>query len=308
MAERPFPKPLVGPSGRLLNKTLTAAGISRDECYIINVVPVRAPGDKFANHSPVDLAWGKDRLRAELSSLSNAKVLVPLGANPLEAILGGKPPVAQRGESRREGFITAWRGSVIGGTSRFPLEPEDYLTRLDIHPIVGVPYIIPTFHPAAVLRQFNWHPWSLLDFQRVAEIARNGLPAKVYRKWYRNDVKALERLAEEDIDVIAIDTELDPWIVGIATEDEVHVFEWDEGFRPALTKIVTNPKIVKICHRWLHDYAFFRKCLNITVQGPLFDILGGAQNLNYALQKELSPHISTRFTYWPYHKWLTNVD
>lgn len=309
MAEKPFPKPFVGPSGRLGNKVLVSAGISRDDCYVMNVVPVRAPGDKFALHTTADKDWGLARLRRELASLTNAKVLVCLGANPLESVLGFKPPVAQRGESKREGFISAWRGSPIE-TECASGHPEDYLERIHQPTMLGKAgaVILPTFHPAAVLRQFNWHPWFLLDIQKAAEIAKNGLPAKVYRKWYRNDLEALERLAASNVDLIAVDTELDPWIVGIATDEEVHVFEWDELYRKPLTKLLTSTRIVKICHRWLHDHAFFRKCLNIIVAPPLFDILGGAQNLNSALEKQLSPHIATKFTYWPYHKWLTNVD
>lgn len=322
MANRPFPKPLVGPSGRLLNKALVSAGIDRSKCYVMNLVPVRAPGDKFANHTADDLAWGKARFDSELSRLTNAKVYLALGANPTEWLLGGKPPVAQRGESRREGFISAWRGSVIpvyalyGNqtaeiTKPIQLAPEDYIHRLQLSPPLKFGnecYVIPTFHPAAVLRQFNWHPWFLQDVQKVAEIAKNGLPAKVYRTWYRNDLNALKRLADSDVDLIAVDTELDPWIVGICTQDEVHVFEWEEAFRKPLTKLLTNPRIVKIAHRWLHDHAFFRKCLEIKVEGPLFDLLGGMQNLNSAIEKSLSPHASTKFTNWPYHKWLTNVD
>ncbi len=76
MAEKPLPKPLVGPSGRLLNKALVASGIDRARCYVMNLVPVRPDGDKFANHTPDDLAWGKDRLFRELASLADAKVLV----------------------------------------------------------------------------------------------------------------------------------------------------------------------------------------------------------------------------------------
>jgi len=303
MAEKPFPKPLVGPSGRLLNKVLVSAGIDRDKCYIMNVVPVRAPGDKFANHTPEDLAWGLARLKAELVLLSNAKVLVPLGANPTEAVLGAKPPVPQRGESRREGFISAWRGSVIAPKSNLN-QPEDYINRCNFTNTVPV---LPTFHPAAVLRQYNWHPWMLLDFQRVRQVV-DGKAILHSRKWFRQDVDALIALANSGVDIISVDSELDPWIVGIATEDEVHVFEWDEKFRKPLTALLTNPRIIKVAHRWLHDHAFFRKCLNIKVEGPLFDLLGGMQNLNSALEKSLSPHLATKFTWWPYHKWLTNVD
>src|SRR5258706_3360248 len=136
MAEKPFPKPLVGPSGRLLNQALVKAGIDRDQCYVMNCVPIRAPGDKFANHTIDDKNWGLARLKSELASLSNAaKILVTLGANPTEWVLGGKPPVAQRSESgKREGFISAWRGSVIqvkaiynSNQDQVKLKTEDYV-------------------------------------------------------------------------------------------------------------------------------------------------------------------------------------
>lgn len=309
MAASPKPQPFVGPAGRMLNKVLVKAGIDRSQCYIMNCIPVRPNGDKFANHTQADLDWARERFRSEISRLSQARVYVALGANPAEWLLGGKPPVAQRGRSEREGFIGQWRGSVIqtrlgSGESSIP---EEYIYKTGLAPIPTQGFIVPTFHPAAVLRQFNWHPWFLLDIQRAAELATKGHPGLHRRKWYFNDLEALKRLAESKPDLLATDTELDPWIVGIATEDEVHVFEWDEKYRHSLTKLLTG-EAVKIAHRWLHDWAFFRKCLEIEVEAPLFDLLGGAMALNSALQKELSPHISTRFTWWPYWKWLTNVD
>lgn len=302
-------QPLVGPSGKLLNQALVAAGIDRSQCYIMNLVPVRAPGDKYANHDQVDKDWGLARAKSELANLTDAKVFITLGANPTEWALGGKPPVAQRGESKREGFISAWRGSAIRVRAPIFASKEDY--NVDIannSPLKTGSIIIPTFHPAAVLRQFTWHPWFWIDIAKAGEISRNGLPQTKSRKWFINKPAELLRLAEEDVGYISIDTELDPWIVGIATDDEVHVFEFDENYRHALTKICKNPRIVKIAHRWLHDHAFFRKCLEIDVSPPLFDVLGGMHNLNSGLQKELSPHLSTRFTNWGYHKWLTNID
>lgn len=309
MLAKPMPTPLVGPSGRLLNQALVHSGISRDDCYVMNLVPVRAPGDKFVNHTQADKDWGLARFKSELANLVNAQVFLALGANPTEWLLGGKPPVAQRGEKKREGFISAWRGSVIDTwrTQAIVNCPEHYIGQTGLHPIAhGI--VIPTFHPAAVLRQFNWHPWFLQDVAKAGEIAKNGLVPTKYRKWFRNDPVALSRLANEDVGLISVDTELDPWIVSIVTDDEVHVFEFEEAFRHALIKIMSNPRIVKIAHRWLHDHAFFRKCLDIDIKGPLFDVLGGMHNLNSALEKQLSPHLSTKFTNWPYHKWLTNVD
>ena len=306
-------QPLVGKSGKLLNQALVAAGIDRSQCYIMNLVPVRAPGDKFANHVQADKDWGLARAKSELANLTDAKVFITLGANPTEWALGGKPPVAQRGESKREGFISAWRGSAIRvqkltDASHGKL-PEDYNTDIaNNSPLPTGSIVVPTFHPAAVLRQFTWHPWFWIDIAKAGEISRNGPPPIKYRKWFFNKPEELLRLADEDVGCISIDTEMSPWIVGIATEDEVHVFEYDEDYRFALEKICSNGRIVKLAHRWLHDHAFFRKCLDIEVKPPIFDVLGGMHNLNSGLQKELSPHLSTRFTNWGYHKWLSNVD
>lgn len=312
--------PFVGKAGKQLNIALRHAGIDRSQVYLANVVPVRAPGDHFADHDPADLAWGQARLRDELSALKHARVFVALGANPTEFLLGGKPPVVQRGESRSEGFIGQWRGSVLP-TSAFKLsfverelqslKPEDYLHRLLFNPPAALPLesaIIPTFHPAAILRQMTWHPWLLMDIQRAAKVARDGAAPTKYRKWFMQDVEALKRLAASGVDLISVDTELEPWIVGMATDDEVHVFEWSEDFRAPLTALLTSPRILKVAHNWTHDYAFFRKCLKIKVARPIYDTQGGAHILNTALQKELSPHISTRFTDWPHHKWLVHHD
>lgn len=301
--------PLVGPSGKLLNNALVNAGVDRSKCYIMNLVPVRAPGDKFDKHDMVDKDWGLARAKSELAGLANAKVLITLGANPTEFALGRKPPVKQLGEGKREGFISAWRGSIIRPRHFYSGAREDYAGTLGFTNTVTV---VPTFHPAAVLRQFTWHPWFLQDIGKAAKVAKEGFPTLQYRQWYYNNPKELSRLAEEigrnEVGLISIDSEMSPWIVGIATDKEVHVFEFEESFRHALTKIVGNPYVLKIAHRWLHDHAFFRKCLDIKVETPLFDVLGGMQNLNSALQKELSPHLSTKFTNWPYHKWLANLD
>lgn len=313
--------PFVGKAGKMLNSALRHAGIDRTQVRLMNVVPVRAPADNFSEHDERDVQFGMERFRAELLQLKNAKVYVALGANPTMALLGSRPPVVQRGERVKEGFIGEWRGSVLPVDSfklnfveRVDLTQqhyEDYLNRLDFNPPAGLQHgavVLPTFHPAAILRQYTWHPWLVMDLQRAAKIAREGIPPTKYRKWFIQDVDALKRLAASNVDLISVDTELEPWIVGLATEDEVHVFEWSEDFRQPLEALLKSDRIIKIAHNWTHDYAFFRKCLKITVARPLFDTQGGAHELNNALQKELSPHIATRFTNWPYHKWLTNHD
>jgi len=308
-------EPLVGKSGRLLNQALRSAGLDRSKLYLAYVVPIRAPGDKFAQHDPSDVVWGIQRLRQELSKLTNAKVIIALGANPTQVLLGSKPPVAQYSTRDKEGFISQWRGSVIPAT--LPgAKPEDYLSLAGFKPLSELcrdSVVIPTWHPAAILRQFTWHSMFVSDLQRAAKIAREGLPALTYRQWFINEPLALQRLFSDSgspiVDLISIDTEMEPaHIVGIATEDEVHVFEFSETARPLLTKLLESPKVLKVAHNLAHDYAFTRKVLGIEIARPYFDTMGAAHVLNNALPKELSPHIATRYTDWAYHKWLYNVD
>lgn len=304
--------PFVGKAGKILNAALKQAGIDRSKVRLMNLVPVRAPGDKFAKHHPDDLAWGKDRFYRELRDLTHARVYIPLGANPTQWLLGGKLPTNKRGE---EGFIGQWRGSVIPAVLNdgLPEAPEDYLMHL---PVGEGPtlrrgaVIIPTFHPAAIARQFTWHPWFVMDLRKAASIlSTDGKSANImYRKWYWQDPRALRELAVSGVDLISVDTEMDPAIVAIATEDEVHVFEWNETFREPLTALLTSNRILKVAHNWGHDYAWIRKQFGIVPQRPYFDTQGAAHILNNALQKELSPHIATRYTNWPYHKWLVNHD
>lgn len=306
--------PFVGKSGKLLNAALRNAGVDRTQVRLMNCVPVRAPADHFADHPPEDVQFGRERFFAELQQLTKAKVYVTLGANPTEWLVGGKLPVAQRHERQKDGFIGEWRGSIIPAYyfDQDPLVFENYLARINtVIPPIHLnkdSAILPTFHPAAILRQFTWNPWLVMDVRKAARIAVEGLPVTPRRQWYFNDVEALERLVEAKPDLISVDTEMDPWIVGLATEDEVHVFVWEEAFRRPLEALLTSDRILKVAHNWAHDYAFIRVQLDITVARPYFDTQGGAHELDNALQKELSPHIATRFTNWPYHKWLTNVD
>lgn len=299
-------EPFVGKSGLMVNKVFASAGIDRSRARIMNLVPVRAPHDKFDEHDPADVLWARELFRQELKQLKNLKIVLALGANPTSWMLGGKPPVL-----RGDGFISQWRGSVIkvGLLRQLPQRPEDYISRLTLEPpkeLKDSVLIVPTYHPAAVNRQFDYHPWLLRDAQLVAKLLREGYTPPPSRQWFYNQPSALANLA--DVDIISVDTEMEPYIVGIATEDEVHVFEWSTEARHYLEPILTSPKVLKVAHNWSHDHAFIRSRLGIDVVRPLYDTMGGAAILNSALPKELSPHISTRFTTWPYHKWLDNYD
>ena len=108
--------PFVGPSGRLLDEGLSAAGIDRSRVYVTNAVKhfkfVRteltrrrlhkkpSPGEVRACHP-----WLEEEIR-----LVRPRVIVALGATAAQALLGPKFRVTQqRGKTVR----SEWAGTVI---------------------------------------------------------------------------------------------------------------------------------------------------------------------------------------------------
>ena len=112
-------EPFVGKAGQLMNKALTGLGIKREELYIANIVKCRPPSNRVPE---------KDEAEACLNYLRNQvilvkpKIIVLLGSTALKNILG------------KEYSITAMRGKWI--------EQK------------GI-YYMPTWHPAALLRDEN---------------------------------------------------------------------------------------------------------------------------------------------------------
>lgn len=125
-------KPFIGRSGQLLDKIMEAIGLSRETVYIANIVkchPMRNPADPESrgNDRP-PTADEMDECRGWLEAQIRAikpKVIVTLGSVPARALLGDLTPITKlRGR---------WRTYDPGG---------------------GLPPIklLPTFHPAALLR------------------------------------------------------------------------------------------------------------------------------------------------------------
>jgi DNA polymerase len=109
--------PFVGRSGKLLDKLLLEElGITRDQCYIANVLMCRPPNNR--DPEPDEIATCRPWLEQKLA-LIDPKVIVTLGRFSTQLLLDTK-----------EG-ITKLRGRV--------------------HPF-GKAVLVPTFHPAAVLR------------------------------------------------------------------------------------------------------------------------------------------------------------
>lgn len=147
--------PFVGPSGKLLNGLLSQVGISRDECYVTNVFnfqPERnqlksicgkkvegIPGWPALNKGGYILAQYAselDRLFTEIQRESPT-LIIALGATPCWALL-------------KHSSIKSIRGAPL------------------LASVQGQRYkVFPTYHPAAVLREWKLRPILLADLEKA---------------------------------------------------------------------------------------------------------------------------------------------
>jgi len=148
--------PFVGAAGQELDRMLHEAKITRSECFVTNVCRVRPPGNKIdafmamrkkditSQHVvmrdkyvlPVVLE-GYELLKKEIT-LVQPNVIVALGNVALWALTG-------------HWGVTKWRGSLL---------------RVDWD--TAGPKVIPSIHPAAVIREWSWRHIVIQDLRRVA--------------------------------------------------------------------------------------------------------------------------------------------
>jgi len=140
-------RPFVGRAGELLTKMIAAMGLRREDVFIANVVKCRPPGNRAPAPDEAEACWS---YLVRQIAIIQPEVIVTVG-NPathalLDTTLG----------------ITKLRGT--------------WQTLPAIGPGVGGTAVMPTFHPAYLLRQYTpdnrRKVWA--DLQKVME--RLGLP------------------------------------------------------------------------------------------------------------------------------------
>ena len=125
--------PFVGKAGQLMNKAFEGVGINRDEVYIANIVKCRPPQNRNPEKGEVEACI--NYLRNQVI-IVKPKIIVLLGNVALKSILG------------EEYSITKLRGNWIEKN--------------------GIWYM-PTFHPAALLRDENKKIDFWRDLKKVKE-------------------------------------------------------------------------------------------------------------------------------------------
>jgi uracil-DNA glycosylase len=138
-------EPFVGEAGQVLNRIITAMGLSRQDVYICNVVKCRPPGNRDPQTDEIEAC--SPFLLRQIHSI-RPEVIVALGKFATQTLLGIKEP------------ITRLRGKF-----------RDY------H---GVP-LMPTYHPSYLLRNKGdsapfWEVWD--DMVQVLQLLKLPVPEK----------------------------------------------------------------------------------------------------------------------------------
>lgn len=136
-------EPFVGAAGQLLDKMIVAMGYRRDEVYICNIVKCRPP--KNRKPEPAEMAACSPFLTEQLG-LIQPRVIVALGATAVQGLIG-----ASEGITRLRGKWKLYKGTTP---------------------------IMPTFHPAYLLRSPGAKRDVWADLQEVMRHLGKGPPAK----------------------------------------------------------------------------------------------------------------------------------
>lgn len=197
-------RPFVGSSGKELDRMLHEAGVSRSECFVTNVCRVRPPRndislyiaerkkDRTLDHVQVRGKWvlppvaeGIEKLKVEIGMVK-PNLIIALGGTAMWALTGISG-------------IMKWRGSML---------------HCDFAPEVKV---VPTIHPAAVLRQWDLRAIAVHDLKRAAPF-RDGrpYPAKRWETIVRpsfekayNVLRGLYELCKQNPDGFSISFDLE---------------------------------------------------------------------------------------------------
>lgn len=286
--------PFVGTSGRLLTSLLYSAGINRNECFLTNVINRHPHGDDFdefcgpqssalagypAHHGA---RYVREQHSSELSRLSRE---LALHKPNICVLLGNTAMWAMLGKSG----IAKWRGC----------------TELSTHTREGIK-VIPTYHPAAVSREYSLRATVVLDLQKAERQSHFPDLRRPKRElWIEPTVEDLyefERHHISDKEKLVVDIETyrsQITTIGFSPRADVALvlpfFDPRRKDRSYWTtardehaawvfvrKILESDRIKKCFQNGLYDIAFLWRSVGIKVRGAEHDTM----LLHHSLQPE----------------------
>lgn len=293
-AEERLRQPFVGAAGYELNKMLAESGIHRADCLVTNVFNLRPKANKIealcgpkasslagypalakSQYVREEFAPEIERLANELIE-ANPNVVVALGNTAMWALTG-------------KTAISKFRGS----------------TMLSSHCVTGFK-TLPTYHPAAVLRQWDLRPIAVIDLAKaLRESAFPEIRRPAREVWIEptlEDIHEFRRRHIEGAKILSADIETsgrrvtcigfapdhryalvvpfdDPRGVGrnYWADVELEIEVWQ-----LVKEILESPAPPKLFQNGLYDIAFLYRAYGIKVAGAAEDTM----LLHYSLQPE----------------------
>jgi DNA polymerase len=133
--------PFVGAAGQLLDKMIAAMQLGRDDVYVCNIVKCRPPQNRKPDMEEMSQCMP---FLAEQIAIIKPRVMVALGATAVQGLLG-----TSEGITRLRGQWKLYRGKIP---------------------------VMPTFHPAYLLRQPQAKREVWKDLQEVLRQLASGPP------------------------------------------------------------------------------------------------------------------------------------
>ncbi len=155
-------RPFIGRSGRMMARALGSIGLKRHEVHWTNAVLCDVSKPKL----PDARKACAERLRLELAA-AGAPVVLPLGA------LGARSSLL----ATKSTPIIKWRGSVsrvsYGDSTQAATPPNPKASGPGESPAAAA-WVLPTIHPAFVMRSPEWMWVFKIDIARVGRVMRAG--------------------------------------------------------------------------------------------------------------------------------------
>jgi uracil-DNA glycosylase family 4 len=293
--------PFVGMAGKLLDSLLEGAGIRREECYITNVMLERPAGNKFSNfyvkekgkRSPsAALVEGRARLLTEIARVQPC-VIVPMGNEAMLAILGMSG-------------VVDWRGSCLDS----PMGK-----------------VIPTIHPASILRHWTYLPAVQNDFIRIKGEAATPEFYRTHRELvvcydFNQAVEELKGVLNAKEVAFDIETEsaqvtaigfshqlhraitIPLWFAGSGSRFDIQqeTLLWE-----LITSILCSPGIRSMAHNGVFDIEHLRRVHGISVTNYALDTMLAFHTVYPELPKGLD-YLCSIYTDMPYYKHMGGSD
>ena len=297
-------RPFVGGSGKVLSGMLTEAGIDRRDCYLTNVMQLRPVGNDFGEFYEDAsrkipgklLIEGYRRLADEMDEV-NSNVIIALGNEALKALVN-------------KTGITKYRGSIL----------------MDKISSTRILKVVPTFHPAAIMRQWENRPLAVMDLKRALDESSDPLYSMFPRDWKKvetlSELKANVDYYLKNAKYISFDIETcnnQVSCIGFA-RDEFHAFtvpvcmfdksSWTEEEELQVwiqIKRLLESDIPKIAQNANFDMFYLKYTVGIDVQNLWMDTMIAHHCIYPELPKSLATLCSI-YTREPYYKDMIGTD